>query len=51
MKIEEMTYNEAKWWILNDWESSVITVCTAAAVEFESIPSPKSFSSNSLRYR
>ena len=20
MKIEEMTYNEAKWWILNDWE-------------------------------
>tara|TARA_Y100001963_G_scaffold72890_1_gene101352 strand:+ start:298 stop:585 length:288 start_codon:yes stop_codon:yes gene_type:complete len=20
MKIEEMTYNEAKWWIFNDWE-------------------------------
>ena len=20
MKIEEMTYKEAKWWILNDWE-------------------------------
>jgi len=20
MKIEAMTYNEAKWWILNDWE-------------------------------
>ena len=20
MKIDKMTYNEAKWWILNDWE-------------------------------
>ena len=20
MKIEEMTYKEAKWWILNDWK-------------------------------
>ena len=20
MNIEKMTYNEAKWWILNDWE-------------------------------
>ena len=20
MKVEKMTYNEAKWWILNDWE-------------------------------
>jgi hypothetical protein len=20
MSIEQMTYNEAKWWILNDWE-------------------------------
>ena len=20
MSIEEITYNEAKWWILNDWE-------------------------------
>ena len=20
MQIERMTYNEAKWWILNDWE-------------------------------
>ena len=20
MKIEEITYKEAKWWILNDWE-------------------------------